>query len=608
MPRLLPAFCALLMAAPAAAQDWTYASSEHFEVYTTGGDRTARDVIEHFEGVHAFFTQFLKLSPRTGPPTRLIVFSNDREFEPFRPNEAAHAFYQRGPDRDYIVMGSFTESANQLVAHEYSHLVFGRSGARYPLWLNEGLAEFFSTLTPNGDRMLIGLVPEGRLYYLREGGTGLMTLEALFTVGFASKEYNAAAHAGLFYSQSWALTHMLLTDERYRPALNVFLNMISAGTPSAAAVEQAFSRPLATVMRDLHGHVRRDHDRALVSGYTRPPRAGRQATRRADGFEAGLVTANLLAISPKRADEARAAYERLAAERPDDLQLAESRAYFERRRGQREAARAHLARAVELGSTTASVYVDYASLAPEKAPELLARALALEPEDLTIRLRYGSALLGAGRNAEALAALAQVRRVPQESAFQYFQLLANVYVRLNEIERAQAAAADAVKHAQPGAQADFAARLAKSINDYAESRAASEKVAAEMAAARSAPRAEGARSAPATSATNDASATTAAAVRLSPAIPEERVRIIVSGRIRNMVCGSGAPILEVATNDGTLRLLIDDGLKIQVVGLDSHTVDLQCGTQDVPIRVGYQPAIDSSRKTVGHVRLLDYRQ
>ena len=42
-----------------------YAESEHFEVYTTGGDRTARDALNYFERVHAFFTEFMKITPKT---------------------------------------------------------------------------------------------------------------------------------------------------------------------------------------------------------------------------------------------------------------------------------------------------------------------------------------------------------------------------------------------------------------------------------------------------------------------------------------------------------------------------------------------------------------
>jgi hypothetical protein len=607
MPRLLLVACVLLIARPAAAQTWTYASSDHFEVYTTGGDRTAREVLEHFERVHVFFTDFLKLSPGGAPLTRLIVFSNEREFAPYRPNEVAAAYYQPGPDRDYIVMRAFDEGASQVVAHEYSHLVFRRSGARYPLWLNEGFADFFSTLTPDGNKMKVGLPPEGRLYYLREGGQGLMPLPSLFAVGRDSREYNANSHAGLFYSQSWALTHLLLTDANYRPALVAFLDAIDAGSDAGTAIEKAYGRPLATVMHDLNAHVRRDQYRYYIADYTAPPRTNRLPTRRVEAFDAALVTANLLAISRDKGDEARAAFERLAAEKPDDLRLVESRAYFELRRGEAAVAQTYLARAVALGSKTPSVYRDYAVVAPEKAAELLSRAIELDPQDLDTRLRYGSVLLTAGRNGEALAALAKVKYVPRESAFQYFQLLAGAYLRLNEMERARSAAVEVKKYAGPGAQTQYADRLLKSIDDYAASRAAAQKAAREIAAARAA-FAEAAARQPTADAPPGAPSFEPAPFTLASGDRSGTLMVVVSGRIRNMECAGGAPILEVATGTGTLRLSIDDGLKISVQGLNTHTVDLQCGKQDVPLRIGYEPVVDPGRKTVGNVRLLDYRK
>src|SRR5262245_62058602 len=139
MRRVLVVIVLLLASRVEAAETWTYASSEHFEVYTTGGAGTARQSLAYFERIHTFFAQVLNLRPTQTTPTRLIIFSNDRQFAPYRPNAAAAAFYQSGVDRDYIVMGRFDEESNDIVAHEYMHLVIKYSRAQFPVWLNEGL-------------------------------------------------------------------------------------------------------------------------------------------------------------------------------------------------------------------------------------------------------------------------------------------------------------------------------------------------------------------------------------------------------------------------------------------------------------------------------------
>ena len=592
--------CAWLAAvSPAfAADNWTYGRSDNFEVYTTGGEGRAREALNYFEQVRAFLTVFLGVSPSTSAPTRLIIFSNERQFAPYRPNEVAFAYYQPGPDRDYIVMQALDANAYPVVVHEYTHLLIKHSGALYPLWFNEGIAEFLSTLERNGNEMNFGQVPLGPLRYLQEG-VELMSFDRLFGVGHSSAEYNTKAHAGVFYSQSWALTHMLLSDERYLPGAGKFLAMMERGAASATAVEQAFGKTLAIVDRDLNGYIRQNRYRYRHLPFKLPPTV-RFPTRPVDAFDADLVTANLLANSGDREAAARAAFERLASQKPDDLALIESRAYFEVRREQSANARSHLARAVALGSQNPQVYRDYAVIEPGRAEELLATAVKLAPEHLDTRLHYASVLLAGNRNGQALSTLSQVKRVPRESAFQFFQLLANVYMQLGEVEGGKTAAAKAAEYAESDSQKRYAQELVKSIDQFVANRQAIEEArrkAKERAAA-------GTPDAPDT-----ADASTIAAAPFTPGTAGgQPLSIVVEGRIRNMECGKDAPVMEVATSSSTLRLLIDNGDAITVLGTQDGRVDLQCGRQDVRIRIGYVPAVNPARKTVGNVRLLDYRQ
>jgi hypothetical protein len=77
------------------------------------------------------------------------------------------------------------------------------------------------------------------------------------------------------------------------------------------------------------------------------------------------------------------------------------------------------------------------------------------------------------------------------------------------------------------------------------------------------------------------------------------------GRLKNMICGA-PPILEISADGGTLRLVIDDPLLIRVTGTGQAQAELRCGPQDVPVRVGYEPAADRARNTIGNVRLIDF--
>jgi tetratricopeptide (TPR) repeat protein len=462
--RLAVVLSVVLTTTVAAAESWTHVASPHFDLYTTAGERQAHEALAYFERVRAFFTEFLKLSPRSDIQTRLIVFNGEAQFAPYRPYPSAGAFYQSGVDRDYVVMKSFTEDAYPIVVHEYAHLIFRHSGAVYPLWLNEGLADFFSTLSQQGEKMNIGRVPPGRLAQLAVEPT-LLPLDRLFAVDHRSSDYRSSTHAGLFYSQSWALTHMLLTDERYRQRSGEFLRIISTGMPSAAALATAFERTTEQVMNDLRGYVRRADYPYFVADYTLPARAPDGPARSVDDYEATLVMTSLLANMTGRDADARASFETLARQRPDDLALVEARAFFEMRRGRRNEAQRQFTRAVALGSRNAAVYRDYAALDASKADTLLPKAIELAPEDVDLRARWATWLIGRRRASEAVATLIAVKQIPQESAFRVFQLLANAYVQLGRLEDARAVAAKVAQYAQPGEEAEFAARLIARIDE-----------------------------------------------------------------------------------------------------------------------------------------------
>jgi tetratricopeptide (TPR) repeat protein len=562
---------------------WAYAASEHFEVYAAGGDRDARDALNYFERVHAFFTDYMGLPTRPGTVTRLVVFNGDRQFAPYRLNEVSTAFYLSGPDRDFIVMKSFDENANRIVVHEYAHLVIRHAGLRFPLWLNEGLAEFFSTLAPEGQRMSVGAVPLDRLLYLSDRTT-MLPLERLFAVTSGSSEYNTQTHAGVFYSQSWALTHMLMVDSRYRGKFKDLQKRIGSGMPSAAAFAEVYGMTPAAVARDLANYVQRNQYSYFLANYKFPPLMDKVATRAVDAFEADLMGANLLAGMINRQDEARAAFARLSSQRPDDLALAESRAYFELRRGRRDQALPQFARAVQLGSRNPRLYRDFAAIEPSRAEELLGRALLLAPDDLDIRVRYGRVLLNQRKSADAIATLMAVKGDPQD--FNLFQVLATAYMQTNQLPEAREAAGRAAKYAEPGPEAEFAARLVKSIDDALAFRARAQQPAARSGAP------------PATSAPPGVAATAA---------PFRGPLLLVDGRITNKICGSGPPVLEVTTGKETVRLLIDDPIAVTVVGKGASATALECGRLNIPISVGFEPTANAEHKTEGNVRRLDYR-
>ena len=599
MRRLVMVLLVVASATVHAADEWTYGASEHFEVFTTGNGGRAREVLRHFENVHAFLTSFLLKRPlTTRTPTRLIIFSNERQFAPYRPNESAVAFYLPGSDRDHIVMSRFDPTATQLVVHEYVHLIVRHAGGRYPTWLNEGLAEFFSTMVPDSGRMTIGEVPSGRFQLLFTGS--LIPMARLLAVGPESPEYNTRTHSGMFYAESWALTHMILAEDTYRTKSDAFLQMVAKGTSSSAAFMQLYGKTPEVVERDLRNYLTTTL-RVFAPPYQAPPARAPYETRPADAFEAELVTANLLANTRTGDIPARAAFTRLEQQKPNDLSLLESRGYFELRRGQRDVARRYFERAVEHGTRSVGLMRDYIALDPAVAETVVPKALALAPDDVDIRIEEASLLVRKGSHRDALATLTRLQGLTRAQGFRAYQLLANIHVQLDQFGEARFAAAKVTELARNGRERTFASQLSASVERSAAQKAAFD---AQTRAAAAAVEAD-ARISTAQS-KEGASRGDAAPTVPGSGTPSEQI-VTVAGRLRNITsCTDGRPVLELLTNGRTLRLFIDDPLKVSVRGRTGHTVDLSCGAQDTPITIGYVSAVDKQRNTAGHIRLLDY--
>ena len=453
-----------LLVPVSAAAGWTHASSSNFEVYTGAGERSARETLAQFERIRAFFAHHLKLTPPAGRPVRLILFSSAREFRPFRINDAVVAYYRPSAERDYIVMQPVGRASQAVMVHEYVHLILTRSGGRYPVWLNEGLAEYFSTLPVTGDVVPVGRAPRGRVRALASGG--LMSLDRLLAVTQSSPEYQSADQGGRFYTQSWVLTHMVLSDERYRDRAETFLSTVRRGTSATAAFASVYGRSLAEVEKDLASYVREGYYDVSVVRFEEPSRGPRVSTREVTDLEAGLVTAGLLAAAREDAGKARAAYEALAVDHADHPALLDARAALEVRTGRAQAALPFLRRAVEVGSTDAETYRNLAALTAAsdaaQAERLLGQALQLDPTSVRGRSQL-AALVGPRDPSAALAVLASVTDVSPAEAYDVIRLRTNAYVALGELDRAHAAARDLVQVARSRQRRSVAAELLASI-------------------------------------------------------------------------------------------------------------------------------------------------
>src|SRR5262249_246464 len=103
---LAAAYTLALFTSSATAGDprWIRIQSPNFELSSTTRERSARETLEEFEQVRAFFLNTLPTKDQKPLPVRIVTFNSDKEYEPYRLNEFATAYYHPGAERDTIVM------------------------------------------------------------------------------------------------------------------------------------------------------------------------------------------------------------------------------------------------------------------------------------------------------------------------------------------------------------------------------------------------------------------------------------------------------------------------------------------------------------------------
>src|SRR3954453_5696333 len=245
--------CTALVSMPLqAAHRWTGLTTPHFEMYTNNGVGSGTKALETFERVRSFFLDNSPSKHAPDTPVRIIAFKSEREFEPYRPNDGAFAYYQRSRKRDYIVMQDLSSEHYRTAVHVYTHLIVEHSGLKLPIWLNEGLADLYSSMEPNGNQTMVGRPIEGHLIVL--GNEKWLDLALLTSVRQDSPYYNERTKMQMFYAESWALTHMLALGKDYQAGFGRFLASVSAGANAETSFKAVYRKTLAQVMADLNGY------------------------------------------------------------------------------------------------------------------------------------------------------------------------------------------------------------------------------------------------------------------------------------------------------------------------------------------------------------------
>lgn len=452
--RLTPAFILLfVLHGPIfCAERWIKVSAPHFELYTQLDRQPALDALQIFEQTRAFFLQAGFRQSIANQSIKIIDLGADSEYKRLLVKPGAYAMYQRGRRGDYIVMRGLNPRHYEVAVHEYTHFVVEHAGLKLPIWLNEGLAELYSTIEPRGSQCLIGVPQAGRLMALATRRR--LDLETLFAVDQTSPYYNDPEKMQIFYAESWALTHLLAISENYSRRFNTFLYTVSNGRTAREALGTVYGKDVATVQADLDEYLKRRTLPALLYDI-RVESTPEQVTIAAlSKAELDLSVADLLSSNATAGAEAEIKVQQLAREHPEEAGFEESLGYVALRAHESDQARVHFGNAVERQSNDPVTIYNSARLEQEAgAPPgevipLLQRALELNPNYAPARIDLGFTALKAKQCDLALSALTGVTPTESRLAFEVYGAMTYCEIELRRFQHAAAYLDQARQYAQ----------------------------------------------------------------------------------------------------------------------------------------------------------------
>jgi FimV-like protein len=250
-----------------ASAEWLTLRTPHHQVAGNVSAKELKNValrLEQFHHVIATLNQAI-LEPAADVSIVVLAFPDERSYQPFMPMANGRlvpvgGMFVSGPKGTYITLNlDASEDAHRGIYHEYSHFLLRNVFGAAPLWFNEGLAEYYSTLEVTGDgrRALIGKPVRRHVELLRERR---LPLAKLLSITAVSPIYTSdTPERSVLYAQSWAVVHHALHGgPRRRDALINLAFKLAAGIAPEQAVLEAYGMTLADLERDVQAYMRRE--------------------------------------------------------------------------------------------------------------------------------------------------------------------------------------------------------------------------------------------------------------------------------------------------------------------------------------------------------------
>jgi hypothetical protein len=345
------------------AAEWRLLETPRFKVLSQLPDAETRAWAGEFDQFLSALSEMAPADESALPPLSVVLFARDAEFAAYKPanangKRASHVggFFVSRDTWSAIGLAERRADAEtrETVFHEGVHWFTSMQPRSQPVWVEEGLADAFSTFRVEDGEAVWGAPPTSYLQFCREDAP--LAPAELLDVRRGDALLEDERGAARFYVGSWAMVHFRLFGEGVGvdAGFDRYCQALQAGTPADAAFRAGFGQDaksmkisldgylsgarFSTVRRPLHGNVRAEWPIAPASLFAR---------------EAALAR---LALGAGRIEVAREHVARALEAAPGQAGSAVLEAEFAAEIGDREAVLAACVKAIELGSQDPAVF------------------------------------------------------------------------------------------------------------------------------------------------------------------------------------------------------------------------------------------------------------
>jgi tetratricopeptide (TPR) repeat protein len=597
------------------ARSWQLIRGRNVVVIGQQSAKALRDVAVEIEQFRMVIGNLLRGAKQPLPmPTLVYLFDDENALKPFVPLYngkpavlGGYCHCGSSDDVNFIVAGlaRYSESS-AIIFHEYAHLLVHNAARDVPVWLNEGLAEYYSTFAlKNGGRQADIGRPIARHVQLLRGR--VLPVAQLLAVDETSALYNEGERRSIFYAESWALTHYLLMERPNGGAsiVNRYLTAVAAGTPSEKAFVDATGVSLKEMDTELLRYVSRPIFSALT--FVLADRVDVDEPERARPISAAEADARLGDVQMRvgRINEAAVRIEAAAAAGPDVAQAQLALALLRFRQERKSDAWAPLEKAAALAPDDFIAQFTYAltllrregeseaqeKALAERAYAALTRALAVNPQSASALawLAYADLVLDV-RLPEARDATTRAMALAP-GRLDYRIQLAQIYVRQNDIAEGRRLLADLAQVKNDQALSSRARTLLDRLDEH--ERAAAEQRALEAAAREAAAREAAAHEAALREAVVDARADPAAATSIPSRLPTPDDSKLPTFRLRKVRTGEErayGELVSIECGPGGVRFSLRVGSRVIVaVAKRMEDVELAAYGNDKELAIACGP-------------------